>query len=62
MTYTAAGQLYFAITPAPAPAVWPTYGASWTWYDASGLRAVSKEGTMNGVYPLPDTTLTGPWT
>ena len=62
MTYTAAGQLYFSITPAPSPYTWPTYGASWTWYDGSGLRAVSKEGTMNGVYPLPDTTMTGPWT
>lgn len=64
MTYTAGGQLYFSQSPATqwtADANW-TSEAVWNWYDASGLRAVSKETSRNGYYPLPDTSATGPWT
>ena len=59
MTYTAAGQLYFSITTPDANFNYPVM---WNWYDGSGLRAVTKEATVQQAYPLPDTTATGPWT
>ena len=53
-TYTAAGQLYFALTPSIAP----NWNYSWTWYDGAGRRVMSKTATTNtapgGGIPHPD--------
>lgn len=59
--YTAAGQLFFSLTPLPSGMA-NNYAVGWNWYDASGLQALSKNGYSNTNYPVPDTTLAGEYT
>ena len=54
-TYTAAGQLYFSLTPALAP----DWNFTWHWYDAEGRRVRSQVSSRsyvweNGALPRPD--------
>ena len=49
MTYTAAGQLYYAITKTPSAS--GEYDYSWTWYDGAGSRVMAVQG--HGDAPTP---------
>src|SRR5690606_20073120 len=53
MTYTAAGQLYYAVTPQQAAG---PYDHAWHWYDASGQRIMSHLaiGSTLGAAVRPD--------
>ncbi len=51
MTYTAARQLYFAMTPT---GVVGHFDSNWNWYDAEGRRVM---GQFWGSAPLSDTTI-----
>src|SRR5690606_34752804 len=55
MTYTAAGQLYYAVTPQQAAG---PYDHAWHWYDASGQRIMSHlaTGSTLGASVRPDST------
>jgi len=51
MSYTARGQLFYAMTPTTQLS---TYDHNWHWYDGNGLRVVShvtQGGTWNSQYP-----------
>ncbi len=48
MSYTAAGQLYYSLTPAVSPGYWDHL---WTWYDADGDRAMAYLERTNGAVP-----------
>ncbi|HET7025889.1 MAG TPA: RHS repeat-associated core domain-containing protein [Gemmatimonadales bacterium] len=60
-TYTAAGQLFFSLTPLPSGSP-QNYAAGWNWYDVDGSRAISKNAFSATSYPVPDTSLAGPFT
>ena len=49
LTYTAAGQLYYAITKTPSAG--GEYDYTWTWYDGSGSRVMAVQG--HGDSPAP---------
>ena len=49
LTYTAAGQLYYAITTTPGAG--GEYDYSWTWYDGAGSRVMAVQG--HGDAPTP---------
>ena len=53
MTYTAAGQLYYAVTPRAAAG---PYDHAWHWYDAGGRRMMSHvaSGSTLGASVRPD--------
>ena len=49
LTYTAAGQLYYAITKTPSAG--GEYDYTWTWYDGAGSRVMAVQG--HGDSPAP---------
>ena len=51
LSYTAQGQLYYAVTPTDSPGY---YDFNWNWYDAEGLRVMAALYNQNGVTPAPD--------
>ena len=50
LSYTAQGQLYYAVTATDSPG---DYDFNWNWYDASGLRVMAALYNQNGVTPAP---------
>ena len=50
LSYTAQGQLYYAVTATDSPG---DYDFNWNWYDASGLRVMAALYTQEGVNPPP---------
>jgi len=51
MSYTAAGQLYFSLTPTLSVG---HYDVNWHWYDPGGKRVISQRTTSDNWYPDVD--------